>query len=459
MDVVPLTPVVVDCVTFDRAPLGRRGYNEDQVDDFLDRVQATLEGRDSLTAQTVRDVTFDPAPFIRRGYHEEQVDEFLDLVVEELSRREGTLRIPAHLRPTPPPTAAEQTTPMRLAQPPSVSSARSRRHEAASGPPRSTLPAATDSSGAVGNGVRGTSAQGVSAIKPVDAAPPVESVVSRPAPVDRTARSESDPVAAGDKPTTSEAPVSRPDEPPAVGDDGPQALERHSPPAVEAGTDRQPTGLATVLAPIDQPGAVDARGPASTESVPAAPAESGALPTSIDRPDADPQSTPPADQPPSVAPAAAEPTSEVGGKSVASHTPEDLPAGTPPQPPSAEPAATPAASASADRPEADGHETPPRSSAAVAPSGALETDAWRDSDHLVLPVPPAPPGERGYRPGDVERLMRLLAAALDDPGSPDPDKLAALKLGRTFFVGQGYHVEAVDAVRQAWLDELGRRAL
>ena len=36
MDVVPLTPVVVDCVTFDRAPLGRRGYNEDQVDDFLD---------------------------------------------------------------------------------------------------------------------------------------------------------------------------------------------------------------------------------------------------------------------------------------------------------------------------------------------------------------------------------------------------------------------------------------
>ena len=39
-DDVPLTPMVVDCVTFDRAPLGRRGYNEDQVDDFLDRVLA-----------------------------------------------------------------------------------------------------------------------------------------------------------------------------------------------------------------------------------------------------------------------------------------------------------------------------------------------------------------------------------------------------------------------------------
>lgn len=82
-------------------------------------------------------------------------------------------------------------------------------------------------------------------------------------------------------------------------------------------------------------------------------------------------------------------------------------------------------------------------------------DAWRDSDHLVLPIPPAPPGERGYRPGDVERLMTLLAASLDEP---DPDALTNLRLSRTFFVGQGYHVGAVDALRQAWLDEIVRRA-
>ncbi|MDQ3787680.1 MAG: DivIVA domain-containing protein, partial [Actinomycetota bacterium] len=86
---MPLTPIVVDVVTFDRAPLGRRGYNEDQVDDFLDRVQATLAGKDNLTADDVRKAEFDPAPFIRRGYHEDQVDEFLDLVVEELTRREN----------------------------------------------------------------------------------------------------------------------------------------------------------------------------------------------------------------------------------------------------------------------------------------------------------------------------------------------------------------------------------
>jgi hypothetical protein len=83
---------------------------------------------------------------------------------------------------------------------------------------------------------------------------------------------------------------------------------------------------------------------------------------------------------------------------------------------------------------------------------------WRDSEQLVLPLPPAPPGERGYRPGDVERLVQVLAALLADPESAGPDELVTLKLSRTFFVGQGYHVGAVDAVRQAWVDELQRRA-
>jgi hypothetical protein len=86
-----------------------------------------------------------------------------------------------------------------------------------------------------------------------------------------------------------------------------------------------------------------------------------------------------------------------------------------------------------------------------------ERESWRDSDHLALPLPPAPPGERGYRPGDVERLMQLLTTTLDNPDAPDPDGVAELKLSRTFFVGQGYHVGAVDVLRQAWVDELRRR--
>src|SRR6201991_4608282 len=103
-DDVPLTPMVVDCVTFDRAPLGRRGYNEDQVDDFLDRIHGTLCGTDKLSAADVREVIFDSAPLIRRGYHEEQGDDFLDLVVEEFDRRErtGGGRPPSGFPPPPP---------------------------------------------------------------------------------------------------------------------------------------------------------------------------------------------------------------------------------------------------------------------------------------------------------------------------------------------------------------------
>jgi hypothetical protein len=54
--------------------------------------------------------------------------------------------------------------------------------------------------------------------------------------------------------------------------------------------------------------------------------------------------------------------------------------------------------------------------------------------------------------------MRFLAEALNAPDAPDPEAFAKLKLSRTFFVGQGYHAASVDTLRQAWLDELSRRA-
>jgi hypothetical protein len=95
------------------------------------------------------------------------------------------------------------------------------------------------------------------------------------------------------------------------------------------------------------------------------------------------------------------------------------------------------------------------------PIGVRSTvDVWRDADVLALPLPPAPPGERGYRPGDVERLVKLLADAIvsDDDG-PRPDDIAGLKLSRTFFIGQGYHIGAVEALRLAWVNELRRREL
>jgi DivIVA domain-containing protein len=225
MDGRALTPEEVHDVVFDKAPLGKRGYDEKQVDDFLDRIEATLAGADSLTADDVRSVVFQDAPLIKRGYHEDQVDEFLDLVVSTLEARERALarRAPALHRPGP----TEDTFPMPFTQPPS-------------------LPA-------------------------VDTTPATQPV--------------------------------RPDD----------------------------------LDDLEDP-------------------DNG----------------------------------------------------------------------------------PPR-------------------DVLSLPLPPAPPGARGYRPGDVEKLARLLAAAIERVDGPTSNDLARVKLSRTFFTGQGYHADVVDRIIDAWLWELRHR--
>jgi hypothetical protein len=76
---------------------------------------------------------------------------------------------------------------------------------------------------------------------------------------------------------------------------------------------------------------------------------------------------------------------------------------------------------------------------------------------LALPIPPAPPGARGYRPGDVEKLARLLTIAIERPDGPTSADLLNARLARTFFNGQGYHTEAVDAIIAAWVEELRNR--
>lgn len=84
-----LTPDKVRAVAFDRAPLGKRGYDEDQVDEFLDRVEAALAGTADLTPDDVLTVVFDGGSLLRRGYDEDQVDQFLDTVVAALRARES----------------------------------------------------------------------------------------------------------------------------------------------------------------------------------------------------------------------------------------------------------------------------------------------------------------------------------------------------------------------------------
>ena len=85
-----LTPQDVRDVKFDRPPIGSRGYNCDEVDAFLDRVERALNGTEVLTAAEVREVKFNKPPLLaRRGYDEDQVDTFLDRVEAELATRQA----------------------------------------------------------------------------------------------------------------------------------------------------------------------------------------------------------------------------------------------------------------------------------------------------------------------------------------------------------------------------------
>ncbi|PXY21280.1 DivIVA domain-containing protein [Prauserella muralis] len=79
-------------IRFPLAPFGTRGYNEVQVDDFLDRVAATLDGEDDITAAEVHQVTFALAPLGKRaGYDQASVDAFLRTVEATLAARARTV--------------------------------------------------------------------------------------------------------------------------------------------------------------------------------------------------------------------------------------------------------------------------------------------------------------------------------------------------------------------------------
>jgi DivIVA domain-containing protein len=75
-----LTPEDVRNVLFDKAPLGQRGYDEDEVDTFLDLVEQALAGARTMTPDEVAAARFGKGRFTRRGYDQPQVDAFLDRV-------------------------------------------------------------------------------------------------------------------------------------------------------------------------------------------------------------------------------------------------------------------------------------------------------------------------------------------------------------------------------------------
>jgi DivIVA domain-containing protein len=91
-----LTPEQVRNMAFSRPPRGKRGYNEDEVDAFLDLVEAALRdpARRTLTPEQVRNMAFSRPPIGKRGYNEEEVDALLDVVEQQLKFHHGGVAPP-----------------------------------------------------------------------------------------------------------------------------------------------------------------------------------------------------------------------------------------------------------------------------------------------------------------------------------------------------------------------------
>lgn len=84
-----LTPEEVHRVRFTASVIDKRGYDEEEVDAFLDLVATTLAhpGPGNLTAEDVREVRFTGSRLGTRGYARDEVDAFLDLVAAALEQR------------------------------------------------------------------------------------------------------------------------------------------------------------------------------------------------------------------------------------------------------------------------------------------------------------------------------------------------------------------------------------
>ncbi|MBQ1082175.1 DivIVA domain-containing protein [Nocardiopsis sp. B62] len=105
MGTMPLTPADIRNKKFHTVRL-RPGYNEEDVDALLDRIEATLVALEGgprtgplLTADEIRNSRFRTTR-MSPGYREDEVDDFLDLVVADLAGR--GLGQPASPPPLPP---------------------------------------------------------------------------------------------------------------------------------------------------------------------------------------------------------------------------------------------------------------------------------------------------------------------------------------------------------------------
>jgi DivIVA domain-containing protein len=109
-----MLPGDVQDVRFRKARIGRRGYDEDEVDEFLDRIEDALRGKPGMTIDGLRGTVIGRSPIGRRGYRDEDVDAFVQRVIAEWPTDNSTA-----VPPGPPAAALEaparDTTESRLA--------------------------------------------------------------------------------------------------------------------------------------------------------------------------------------------------------------------------------------------------------------------------------------------------------------------------------------------------------
>jgi DivIVA domain-containing protein len=82
-----LTPKEVHDASFHKTPIGKRGYNCTEVDQFLARAERALAGEERMTPVEIEKVSFGKQRIGSRGYDEQEVDNFLDVLESELAAR------------------------------------------------------------------------------------------------------------------------------------------------------------------------------------------------------------------------------------------------------------------------------------------------------------------------------------------------------------------------------------
>jgi DivIVA domain-containing protein len=70
---------------FPKPPMGKRGYDEKLVDDFLQLAARRLDGRGRLSADDIRAVRFPGPRLFRRGYEMSSVDQLLDRIADSVA--------------------------------------------------------------------------------------------------------------------------------------------------------------------------------------------------------------------------------------------------------------------------------------------------------------------------------------------------------------------------------------